>query len=63
MVMTGSLLRGPLVSAFKNQTVIFEISAFVQDTHSPTSLSDAVFHAASKGASLAFVSSTVVEIE
>ena len=63
MVMTGGLLRGPLVSAFKTQTAIFEISASVQDTHLPTSLSDAVFRAASNGARLAFVSSTVVKIE
>ena len=63
MVMTGGLLRGPSVSAFKNPTVIFEISFSVQHTRSPTSLSDAVFHAASNGASLAFVSSTVVRID
>ena len=63
MVMTSGLLWGLSVSAFKNQDVIFEISISVEDTDLPSSLSDAVFHAASNGASLAFVSSVVAEIE
>ena len=63
MVMTSGLLRGRVVSVFKNQSMIFEISSAVEDTALPSSLSDAVFHAASNGASLAFVSSVVMEIE
>ena len=43
--------------------MIFEISTAVGDTALPSSLSDAVFHAASNGASRAFVSSVVAEIE